>query len=59
METIKKFTDSENIEYKVINDGKFKFVAKDLDSNNVITVVICPSLEMAISKYNDAIKSAA
>lgn len=56
METIKTFTDAENIEYSVFNDGgKFKFKMKDLDAGQVVNLVICPTEAMAIAKYNDVV----
>lgn len=55
MTTIKTYTDSENIEYSVFNDGKFKFRMKDLDANEVITLIFCPTLEIAIAKFDEMI----
>lgn len=52
METINKFTDSENIEYTLFNDGKVKIKVKDLDSNNVISLVIYPSEDIAARAFD-------
>lgn len=55
MTTIKTYTDAENIEYSVFNDGKFKFKIKDVDSGEVIKLVICPTQELAIAKFDEMI----
>lgn len=52
MEIIKTFTCSENIEYTLFNDGKFKVKVKDLDSNNVISLVIYPSEVMDAKAFD-------
>jgi len=51
MKTINTFTDSENIEYTLFNDGKFKIKVKDLDSGNVISLCIYPTEEMAVKAF--------
>lgn len=35
------------------NSGKFHAIYRDDDSGNNITIIICPTLEMAISKCED------
>lgn len=52
MQTIKTFTCSDNIEYTLFNDGKFKIKVKDLDSDNVISLVIYPSQDMAVKAFD-------
>lgn len=52
MEIIKTFTCSDNIEYTLFNDGKFKIKVKDLDSNNVISLCIYPSEDMAMRAFD-------
>lgn len=59
MEIIKTYTDSENIEYSVFNDGKFKFKMKDLDAGEVISLIYCPTLEMAVGIYNEIVSKIA
>jgi hypothetical protein len=56
MEMIRTFIDSENIEYLVFNDGRYKFRMKDLDAGEVITLIICPTIELAMAKFNEATK---
>jgi hypothetical protein len=51
MKIINTFTDSENIEYTLFNDGKFKVKVKDLDSGNVISLTIYPHEDMAVKAF--------
>lgn len=59
-ELLKKTVSEDNIEYSIFTnlDGRITFRMRDLDANENITLVRCPTMELALTQYNLAVANA-